>query len=553
MLRRVEAQPVLFAPKISRLALQKLDIADEPRQSLQVNVWRNHAIENLLGLAQPFFAYGRIAAGFHISDYDDSLMFAGHQSADVELLWLDSERYLAASAAAEWLTWLEGRVRALRAISKAPIVIASWMAVQADDIHPLQALADAVPAVYFADLAAVCAEAGVALTDQRSAAAAGTPLANAAQPLLARKLACHWLPAAALPPVKAIALDLDHTLHAGVLGEDGVDGVQLTAEHASLQQMLAGLRERGIFLALVSRNEMQDAEALFAQRSDYPLKWSDFSAIEVSWDPKAQALSRVAQALRIAPDAILFVDDNPGELASVAAALDGIKTVHADAALTRRAIEFYPGLWRWRVDVNDAKRVQDLQANAERIALQADAADSSAYFRSLQVALGFSYDPLEQLARVAELCRKTNQFNLAMRRFTEAEVADRMALPSASVASISMKDRLSDSGMIGLIIAEREGSRLRIEELCISCRAMGRQLEDTMILGVIAGMPQFDGCTELAFVVRHGPRNQPALEWLGKLLDMQEAPAEGEHLLPADILRRFVPDSSVTITKDNKK
>ena len=546
-----QAQATLFAARPSRLALQQLELDAGDLRQVSINVWRNHAVEPVIALAQPYLAYGRCSVDFRLSDYDDTLMFAGHEPADIELLWIDSGRYLVNTQFDEWQDWLVGRIKMLRSASTAPVIVAAWFN-DAGQRAQLQALADATPAVYFADLDAVCSEAGVKLTDARTAAMAGTQVSNAAQPLLARKLACHWIPAAIFPPIKVVALDLDNTLHAGVLGEDGIEGVQLTPAHAAFQNFLKALRQRGIFIALLSRNERMDVEALFAQRDDYPLRWDDFSATEISWDDKAVALERIARALRVATDAILFVDDNPGELASVSAQLHGVHTVYADldASLTQRTVEYYPGLWRWRVEADDAKRIQDMKANAERETLLTEMSDPSDYFRSLQVVLVLRHKPLDQLGRLADLCGKTNQFNLAMRRFNQAEIAERLDRSDACVTSVQMKDRLSDSGVIAVIVAERDGERLVIEELCISCRAMGRQLEDTLILAAIRDMPLFAGCREVALHVRHGPRNQPALDWLARLLRNDTRPEPGLHSIPAKLLLDFAPPDGITMSKE---
>ncbi len=552
MLARAESQATLFALRPSRLALQKLAPDQAPRQKLRVNVWRNHAIESVLALAAPYFAYAGWDASFHLSNYDDSLSFADHHEADAELLWLDPSRYAQGLQAADTLAWLAQRVQALRLLSKAPIVIASWPAdTGLQDAVALQALADQLPDVLWADLAEVSEQYAVPLIDARTKIVAGTPLANAAQAVIARKLVCHWLAGALLPPVKAIALDLDQTLHEGVLGEDGNTGVILTPAMAALQQMLKAQRDRGVFLALVSRNEAGDVQELFAQRGDYPLRWSDFSATEVSWGHKADALARVANTLRIAPDALLFVDDNPGELAGVAAALPGLKLVHAgvDPDVTQRGIAYQPGLWRWRQSDADAKRIADLQANTERSVLAARAVDSADYFRSLALTLTLTYDAVPQRSRAAELCRKTNQFNLALRRFSEAEIAERMQSPRSCVATIQLADRLSDSGVIGVLIAEKHGSSLRVEELCISCRAMGRQMEDTVVLSALAGMPLLDGCDAIVFLVQHGPRNQPAQQWLARLLGQAEPLPPGEHRLAIEQIRNFRADPHLTVRR----
>jgi FkbH-like protein len=381
----------------------------------------------------------------------------------------------------------------------------------------------------------------------------GTPLSSRAQVVLARTLTCKWLAGAALPPIKAIALDLDNTLHSGVLGEDGIDGVTLTEAHKKLQLFIKELQKRGIFIALVSRNEHADVEALFTRREDYPLRWDDFSAIEVSWGHKAEALQRIAKRLRISTDAILFVDDNPGELAAVTQQMATLQTLHADlcADLTRSSIEYYPGLWRWKQEADDSKRIMDLKANAEREAIASSHTDPAEYLRSLNVTLTHFWNARQQLGRLSDLCRKTNQFNLAIRRFSEAELSDRMNSHDACVASVQLSDRLSDSGIIAVIVAERSGSQLIVEEVCISCRAMGRQLEDDIILHALRQMPIWAGCKEVEFRVRNGERNQPALEWLNNLFLKSNFKSKNEqsYCITPDLIEKITPLQGIVRTK----
>lgn len=551
-MQRVSAQPVLFSPKVSRLALKQLQLNSGDARTVSINVWRNHAVEPVLTLAQPYFAFGCWCPDFRLSSYDDTLLFSGHLPADVELLWLDSNRYSANGRLSDfWFDWLINRISALRTITTAPIILITWVEDTIQREH-LQQRVDNLPAVYFADCGLACHDAGVTLLDLRSAAMAGTPISNAAQVILARKLSCHWLPAAVEPPLKAIALDLDNTLHAGVLGEDGSDGVQLTPAHEALQHYVKSLRQRGVFVALLSRNEYPDVEALFTRRQDYPLRWEDFSTVEISWDEKASSLLRIAEKLRIAPDAILFVDDNPGELASVIDRVPQTHTLHAlpDASLTQCALEYYPGLWRWRLDVDDTKRVQDLSANSERAALFNVAANPTDYFRSLQATLIYRHNPVDQLSRIADLCSKTNQFNLAISRSNQVDIAERMQRIDTCVVSVQMKDRLSDSGVIAAIIGRFHDRQLNIEELCISCRALGRHLEDTLILEAVRTMPQFSDCEEVVFHVKHGPRNLPALDWLAGLLGQTVSPIEGTHAIPAQRIRDFEPADGVILLKE---
>lgn len=538
---KYQLQSVLFSPKPKRLSLQQLSLlSDSYGYNIRVNIWRNHAFEPIASLTRPYFDYGCWQVQFKYSSYDDSLMFEGHADADVELLWLDSERYSSNNCFETWLDWLQNRLKVLRSITKVPIIIATWVNTDLNR-RMIQDIVDTLPAVYFADVGKVCEEIDVPLIDRRTAVIAGTSIAAAVQPILARKIACHWLPATMFPPIKAVALDLDNTLHEGILGEDGIGGVRLTPQHREFQLFIKSLRQRGVFIALVSRNEKSDVERLFYERTDYPLRWDDFSDVEISWGDKVDAIMRIASKLHIAPDAVLFVDDNLGELVAVTSRLPSVHTIyaHPDANFTQRAVEYYPGLWRWRVEPDDLKRVNDLKANSEREALFARAANLADYFFSLDIVLTFWYNSIEQLPRLADLCNKTNQFNLALQRFNQAEIAERLKHSDTCVASVQLSDRLSDSGVIAVVIAERDSDRLTIEELCISCRAMGRQLEDTIIIGLIRNMALLQGCNEVVFRVQHGLRNQPALHWLARLLEVDEVPEPGLHVIPVNLITRF--------------
>ena len=165
------------------------------------------------------------------------------------------------------------------------------------------------------------------------------------------------------------------------------------------------------------------------------------------------------------------------------------------------------------MSAEDSKRVADVRANAHRAELAA--ADPEAYFKSLSVRLRFAVNDASLLQRMAEMSGKTNQFNLALARLTEADYAARLANPDCAVATIELADRFSDSGVIGLLAARREGMVLTVEELLISCRAMGRQLEDAIVFGALQSLP-FSGIEQVRFTVIEGPRNQPARQWLGK-------------------------------------
>lgn len=550
-MRRYEAQATLFESHPNRVNMLRLDLrTQEFGGPTVVNVWRNHGFEPLQPLAAKYALFRSWPLSFRISSYDDSFSFSGFQSAAVELLWMDSSRMLAQIDFAEWLEWLQDRLVVLRNLSLAPIILATWLSDEAQ-LGELRRRLEKLPGVYFADMTEVCQEAGIPLLDHRSAALAGTPISGRAQVILSRMLVCKWLAGVALPPIKAVALDLDNTLHAGVLGEDGFENVVLTPEHVKFQLYVKELQKRGIFIALVSRNEQADVQDLFTRRRDFPLRWDDFSATEVSWGDKSNALQRIALSLRISTDAIVFVDDNPGELAAVKQQLTKLHTIYAEsnAELTRSTLEYYPGLWRWKQEADDAKRISDLKASAQRESVAMKLTDPTEYFRSLQVVLTYFWDQKPQLGRLSDLCGKTNQFNLALSRFSEAELFDRMNRPDSCVASVQLSDRLSDSGIIAVIVADLLGSQLRVEELCISCRAMGRHLENDIVLYALRQMSIWKNCKSVEFRVRQGERNQPALNWLNRLLEVSLVSSSDArtYTLPTKVLESILPMDGVIL------
>lgn len=547
--RVYENEPILFSPVPSRLALHQLMVLpSRPGRQLKVNVWRNHSIEPLLPLCAPYFAFAGVEVDWWLSAYDDSLCFAGHQQAALELLWLDASSHFAKMSDHECVTWLRGRLFALRRASSAPIVVVC-LAQQVDRTRMLAACVESVGDAYWADIGVRCESAGRPVVDQRSASIAGTPLNARMHALLARDLACHWIAGAMLPPIRAVVVDLDNTLYRGVLGEDGACGVELTVGHIALQESLRALRAQGVFLGLISRNEREDVDTLFAQRTDFPLHLQDFSALEVSWGDKAAALMRLAERLRIGGDAILFLDDNLGELVEIESRLPAVRTVHAmaDAELTARALNYYPGLWRWRTTAADRQRIADFAANEIRQSVLDSCGEGIEYFRNLAVRVTLVYGDRRQVPRLAELCAKTNQFNMTLKRLTEANLQALMADVDVSVCSISLSDRLTESGIVGVLVSSRHGNRLVVEELCISCRALGRRMEDVMVLGALHHLPTLDKCADIAFPVVAASRNAPARDWLKQTIGLPVRPGSGVYVAPAKLVTDFCPPPGIIL------
>jgi len=515
-LRRVEWQPVVLSETPRRLDLLSL-AASWPTRELRVRVHRNTAVEYVVSLLPPFLAYAGLSATVEYGDYDDSLstVGSGDATADVELVWLDFERYegIDPDALAQWM---RERLDALRARTLAPVLIADWPGSSPAAVafnHQLERCCQDVPGLAVADLSVIAERVGPQFVDLRGREVAGTRMSASAAVLTAQRMGLRWLPALVAPRLKAVAVDLDMTLYEGVLGEDGPAGVVLTDGHQALQQRLRDLADDGVLLALVSRNEPAHVEALFATRTDFPLRWDHFSARAIGWGSKSEGVTAAAAALRISTGAVLFVDDNVGELAEVATGVPIGGLLHAaDPEATTTALTLFPLLHGHPRTDEDGLRAADLAAATERA--RSAGSDPAAYLRSLQVRLQLALDDPGQISRMVALAAKTNQFNTALRRTGAAEFGSWLADGAAHVVTAALQDRLSDSGVVAVVVGRRDADHLVVEELCISCRALGREVEDVLLAAAIGRLMEVTGTGSAAVVYTLGPRNEPARAWL---------------------------------------
>jgi FkbH-like protein len=531
---RLRWQSILFAPEPARQSLLALE-APWDLSPRRIRFHRNHAIEVTLSVARPFLEFAGIAPEWVVGEYDDSLSFPTLEPVDLEVVWLDYARFADRMKPEEIADWLGERLAVLRSRTTSPVLVMDWDGAQSSATAFSAALSEVVAHlgdVRLADRTELIRRLGERFFDLERASLTGTRMSAEGAAGTARLLGGNWLPALLMPRLKAVVVDLDNTLYDGVLGEDGIDSVVLTEGHTELQRQLVELRDSGVLLGLLSRNELGDVDELFRTRRDFPLRWEHFAAHSVGWQPKSAGLERIAGSLRIDPSAILFVDDNPGELLEALLGVPGLRCVHAadDGYGTARALRYFPGLWAFERTEADALRARDLRANVERdSALARSADDAGAYYRELGVVLTVGQNHPDQLPRVAELSSKTNQFNLALSRYSLGQVQELARSEKWQISTARLEDRLTDSGVVAMALACRDADTLVVHELCISCRALGRRLEDLIVAQMLVSGPVFAGTREVVFQFVEGPRNQPARRWLEEFTGAEFPDAEKEH------------------------
>ena len=275
---------------------------------------------------------------------------------------------------------------------------------------------------------------------------------------------------------KVLALDFDNTLWDGVVGEDGPGGI---APRRAFQEAVLGMKRRGIVLVGLSKNTPETVEPVWRDPR-MVLKKEDFAILKIGWEPKAENLAACAAELNLSPGAFVFVDDNPAERERMKAfspetAVPDFPRDASGLGEFARELErlYFPVL---PSTAEDAAKTGQYLAEARRRAAAADMT-AEEYLKRLEIALDIHPLREGEVARVAQLLAKSNQFNVLTVRRTAAEVASMVEAPGSVALSVSAKDRFGDYGLIAFLRAVVSGGEARVEDFAMSCRAMGRRIE----------------------------------------------------------------------------
>jgi FkbH-like protein len=285
---------------------------------------------------------------------------------------------------------------------------------------------------------------------------------------------------------KCLVLDLDNTLWGGSIGEDGLEGIKLGSGSAvgeayvAFQRYLRDLSRRGIVLAVCSKNDLAAARSPFDAHPEMVLRQADIACFVANWDDKATNLRAIAAQLGIGIDSLVFVDDSPFErdLARHELPKVAVPELPEDPAYFARCIADAGYFEATRISNEDLARNDQYQNNLAREQLQADHTDLAGYLRSLNMELHWGPFDGVSLQRVVQLGNKTNQFNLRTARYTESQMLAIMQSTCVLTLQLRLIDRFGDNGIIGMVIGVQSGKSLRIDAWLMSCRVLGRRIEE---------------------------------------------------------------------------
>ena len=289
---------------------------------------------------------------------------------------------------------------------------------------------------------------------------------------------------------RCLVLDLDNTLWGGVIGDDGLNGIQIAQGDATgeaylaLQRYALSLRECGVVLAVSSKNEDETARLPFRQHPGMILREEHFAVFQANWNDKPSNLRAIAEELSLGIDSLVFVDDNPFERELVRKSLPevAVPEMPGDPALYARTLAAAGYFESAVFSEEDRRRAGYYEGNARRANLQKQTTDLEEYLASLKMEIVFQ--PFNELgrARITQLINKSNQFNLTTKRYTEADVASMESDPEYFTLQVRLTDIFGDNGMISVVICrERPGSEWEIDLWLMSCRVLGRRVENMVL------------------------------------------------------------------------
>ena len=342
--------------------------------------------------------------------------------------------------------------------------------------------------------------------------------------------AAHVLPAfrsAAGRARKVLVVDCDNTLWGGIVGEDGIEGLRLDERSRDgpffreAQQIMKGWQRQGVLLAIASKNNPEDVAAVLREHPAMSLREVDFVAVEVGWGEKIDSLRRVAEALNVGMDSLVFLDDSPFELERIKASLPQVACLqaprHASAypAMLRQASGLFFNLSQ---SEEDARRTRMYREESERKGALAQFQSLDDYLAALQVKVDFVEGPSISAARAAQMSQKTNQFNLTTQRYTEADITRMVSDPDMIVATFSVADRFGDYGVTGLIILrlDRVQRSAALDTFLMSCRVLGRRVETTVMEWIFRRLAQAS-CVRLDGEYRPTQKNAQVADLLDRM------------------------------------
>lgn len=358
-------------------------------------------------------------------------------------------------------------------------------------------------------------------------------------------------------PKKVLVLDCDNTIWKGVVGEDGVNGIQLTPEFLAIQQFAVDMHDQGVLICLASKNVEEDVIEVFEKRSDMILQLDHIVTHRVNWEHKPTNLQSIANELNLGIDSFVFLDDNPVECAQMQEVNPTVTTLQITSEKDIKTI--IAQLWmfdKFKVTEEDAKRTKMYRENSERQKVESSATDISQFLASLNLSIICTEPNEDEWPRVSQLTQRTNQFNFTTIRRSEDEVRSFANQEDHHVLKVDVSDKFGDYGLVGDLFLRKNSDAMEVDTFLLSCRVLGRGVEYEM-LREIARLAIAQDCENVKLPYSTTQKNEPALAFADSVIGQykQGDDSSGFYIVPSNELNEivYVPGSEPDAVKKAKE
>jgi FkbH-like protein len=319
---------------------------------------------------------------------------------------------------------------------------------------------------------------------------------------------------------KCIVLDLDNTLWGGVVGEDGINGIALSMlspgnSFIAFQQALLDLYNKGIILAINSRNNPDDAWEVIRKHPNMILKENHFAASRINWNDKATNIRELAKELNIGLDSLVFLDDDKANRELVRSLVPEVEVpeLPEDPKEYTKFLHSLPYFSTTVVTDEDTMRGNFYVTERLRKEQEKQFSSKEEFLKSLSLELHIFKNDASCVPRLAQLTEKTNQFNTLKNPKSEQDIHAYIQGDTHDIYYASLKDTFGDHGVILFALVQRNGTTWVIESLLMSCRVFGRHVEDSFLAHLITTARK-EGVEEIHILSEETPKNIPARDFI---------------------------------------
>ena len=291
---------------------------------------------------------------------------------------------------------------------------------------------------------------------------------------------------------KCIVLDLDNTLWGGIIGEDSLEGIKLGHEpegrpFLEFQKYLLSLFNRGVILAINSKNNMDEALAVFQKHPYMILKEENFASMQINWNDKISNMRAIADEINIGTDSLVFIDDDKLSREMIRKALPEVLVVDLpeDHSIYLKTIIGINDFNTFYITEEDKKKGRMYAEHRRRKEFKKAATDITEYLKDLGMIVTIENANSFNIQRISQLTQKTNQFNMTTRRYMEEDIKQFSKNNNFFVISVKVEDKFGDNGITGAAIVEKNADEWRIDTFLLSCRVIGRRIEETLLAYIL--------------------------------------------------------------------